>query len=266
VKSPRVIAISGASSGLGAALAREYAAPGKILALAARRIDRLRQLAHECEKRGASVLCRQVDVRDFRQITRWVEETEQSTPVDLMIANAGVFSGHGPEGQMESIPELVRLVETNLAGAIATFGAMAEHMRKRRHGHIAIISSLAAIQPLADAPVYSATKAGVMAYGEAMREYLADDNIAVSIVLPGHMKTAQTTVHAGVLAGIISSGKAAAIIRKRLDRGQSYIAFPHSMHILVRLGRLLPWPLRAWTNRPFRFHVKPALKQDDEYE
>jgi len=266
VKSPKKIAITGASSGLGAALAREYAAPGITLALAARRIDRLQKVARQCEEQGATVTCKQVDVRDPKQTAAWVEETEQNTRVDLMIANAGVFSGHGPEGQMETTTNIVRQIETNLIGTTATVNAILKHMRKRRSGHVAMLSSLAAVQPLADAPGYSASKAGIMAYGEALREFLENDDITVSVILPGHIDTAQTASHVGRVSGIISSKKAAATIRKQLDKGRTFITFPLMMYILLVLGRLLPWPLRAWTNRPFRFHVKQASGQDERYD
>ena len=260
--SPKTIAITGASSGLGAALAREYAAPGIVLALAARRLDKLEEVAAACKKHGANTICRQVDVRQHKQIAAWIKQTEANSPIDLLIANAGIFSGHGKDGQLETALELTAQIETNLVGTATTANAVAKCMRTRKRGHIALLSSLAALQPLADAPGYSASKAGILAYGEALREFLIKDGITVSVILPGHIKTAQTAVHVGDLTGLISTRKAAAIIRKRLDRGQTFIAFPRSMHLLVRLGRLLPWQLRAKANRPFRFHVaRPKTDQ-----
>lgn len=255
MKSPKTIAITGASRGLGAALAREYAAPGIRLCLAARSLERLEDVAGQCQKLGAEVSCKQVDVTRHEQTSTWIEEIEQSSPIDLLIANAGIFTGHGANGQMETNHEISKLIETNLIGTTTTVNAVVGYMRKRRTGHIAMLSSLGALQPLADAPGYSATKAGILAYGEALREYLIKDRVTVSVIFPGHIKTAQTSVHVGDLTGIISSKDAAAIIRKRLDRGATFIAFPQSMHLLVRLGRLLPWRLRAKANRPFRFHV-----------
>ena len=252
---PETIAITGASSGLGAALAREYAAPGIRLFLAARRIDRLTEVADACIERGADVSCAEVDVRELAQTAIWIEAVEQNSPIDLIIANAGIFSGNGERGQMESPEDLAAQIETNLVGTATTVNIAALFMRKRQRGHIAMVSSLAALQPMADAPGYSAAKAGILAYGDAVREYLAKDGIRVSVILPGHIKTAQTSVHIGDLTGMISPEAAAATIRQGLDRGKTFIAFPRSMHILVRLGRLLPWRLRAIANRPFRFHV-----------
>jgi len=257
VKRPRKVAITGASSGLGAALAREYAGPGRSLALSARRLDKLAQIKRDCEERGADVSVRSLDVTDVKQVEAWVDEIERSGPVDLLIANAGIFTGHGADGQWETMADLVRQIDTNLTGTMATISGIAPRMQTRGHGHIAMVSSLAALQPLADAPGYSAAKAGILAYGEAIREYLADDNVTVSIILPGNIATAQTAVQIGAQPGIITAEKAAQVIRRRLDRGRTIIAFPDIMHWLIRLERVLPWRVRAWTHRPFRFHVDP---------
>lgn len=255
MQSPRTIAITGASSGLGAALAVEYARPGVTLAFAARRTELLRQVEVACVERGAKVTWAHVDVRDIEQVEAWVAGID---PIDLLIANAGVFSGNGPGDILESSTDAASQIATNLVGTIATANAAARQMKRRRQGHIALVSSLAAIMPLADAPAYSASKAGILAYGEALREYLAASSVTVSVILPGHIATAQTSVHAGPLPGIIPAEQAARIIHRRLERRETFIAFPRHMHWMIRLGRFLPWRARARANRPFRFHVTTA--------
>lgn len=262
MKSPRTIMITGAGSGLGAALALEYAAPGRNLVLAVRRPDRARAVERQCAALGATVVLKQLDICATERIEDWLDAVEQATPIDLLIANAGIFCGHGADGRMEAADEVARQIATNLTGTIATVSAVARRMKARRRGQIALVSSLAAIQPLADAPVYSATKAGLMAYGDALREYLAADRVTVSTILPGHIATGQTAVHAGRLVGVLSPERAARIIRTRLGRGRAVIAFPLALQVLVRLGRLLPWRVRAWGNRPFRFHVQPVADGD----
>ena len=136
-------------------------------------------------------------------------------------------------------------------------------MRARKSGRIAIVGSLAALQPLADAPAYSASKAGVISYGEALREWLLPDNVAVSLIYPGHIKTSQVAHHVGALPLIVSADKAAAKIKKDLDRGRSFIAFPQRLLWLIRVGRLLPWRLRARLGRPMRFHVSKRSRATD---
>jgi len=169
--------------------------------------------------------------------------------------NAGVFTGNGANGDAETVDEIAWLVRTNLDGAMMTIAATLPMMRARKNGRIAIIGSLAALQPLADAPAYSASKAGVMSYGEALREWLLPDNVAVSLIYPGHMRTQQVSHHVGPLPLIISADKAAAKIKRGLDRGRSFIAFPKRLLWLIRAGRLLPWRLRAQLGGTLRFHV-----------
>jgi short-subunit dehydrogenase len=182
-------------------------------------------------------------------------EFDSTHEIELLIVNAGVFTGHASDGSLETPEEISWQVRTNLEGAAATINSALPGLRARKTGHIAIIGSLAALQPLADAPGYSASKAGIMAYGEALREFLIPDNITVSLVYPGHIETAQVTRHVGALPGLLSAEKAAAIIKRSLDRKKSFIAFPRHMLWLIRAGRLLPWRLRALAGRDFRFSV-----------
>src|SRR5262249_50095998 len=136
-------------------------------------------------------------------------------------------------------------------------------MRARQRGRVAIVGSLAALHPLADAPAYSASKAGVMAYGEALREWLAPDHIAVSLIYPGHIKTAQVEHHVGALPRIVSPETAARIIKRGLDRGRASIAFPKALLWLIRAGRFVPWRMRALLGAGTRFYVaKPGQRNE----
>jgi short-subunit dehydrogenase len=94
-----------------------------------------------------------------------------------------------------------------------------------------------------------------MSYGEALREWLLPDNVAVSLIYPGHIATGQTNGHVGSLPLMLSADAAAARIKRGLDRRRSFIAFPRRMLWLIRAGRLLPWRARAWFGRGLRFHV-----------
>ncbi len=120
---------------------------------------------------------------------------------------------------MEDSGEIVGMLRTNLEAAILTIAAALPQMRARRSGRIAIIGSLAALQPLADSPTYSASKAGLMAYGEALREWLLPDAVAVSLVYPGHIATDQDARHVGALPLIMTADAAAARVKRGLDRG-----------------------------------------------
>ena len=253
---PSTILITGASRGLGRALALEYAAPGRVLGLAGRREDLLRGVARECEERGASVISAAFDVADRAATRDWMERVHRERPIDLLIVNAGCFHGNGARGAFEPLDSALRQVRTNLMGAITTVDAAVPLMRARRSGQIAIIVSLAALQPLADAPAYTASKAGLAGYGEALRELLGPEGIRVTLVYPGHIDTEQTAHHVGRLPMMITPERAASRIRRGLARGRGSITFPLPLAWLIGSGRLLPWRLRAFLGRPFRFHVE----------
>jgi short-subunit dehydrogenase len=262
---PRTVLITGASAGLGAALALAYAEPGRTLVLVARRAEALAGTAARCEAQGADVVTQCCDVRDRGGLQRFVAAVERVLPgdrgIDLAIVNAGLFSGRADASVRadaavtEPASEADEVLSVNLAGAIATVDAVLPGMRRRRSGRIALISSLAALQPLADAPAYSASKAGLAAYGEALRDLLAGEGIGVSVVLPGHIQTAQTAGHRGPLPLLMTTGDAAQRIRRGLDAGRATIAFPRRLLWLIRIGRLLPPGLRRRALAGQRFTV-----------
>src|SRR5690606_15725519 len=136
---------------------------------------------------GAQVAVHTCDVTDEGAVSDWLSRIEAEQPVDLLIVNAGLFDGNGPAAQLETAEEARRVIETNLTAAIFCAQAAMRHMVPRRRGHIAFVSSLAAIVPLADAPSYSASKAGLVAYAAALRELLLEHGIRVTTILPGHV-------------------------------------------------------------------------------
>jgi len=149
------------------------------------------------------------DVTDAAAMEKVISDWDREHPVDLVIANAGVFDGHGPDGRMELMHEIDAQVRINLLGLMATVNAVLPHMRERRCGTIALVGSLAALQPLADAPGYSASKAGAMAYGEALQEYLHGQGVRIALIYPGHIATAQVAGHVGALPHLTTPEAAA---------------------------------------------------------
>jgi len=164
--------------------------------------------------RGATVFIWTGYVSDAAAVAKWYGDADDRVPFDLVIANAGVFDGHGGGARMETSSEATQLVATNLLGAIYTAHAAMPRMIARRSGHIALMSSLAARLPLADAPAYSATKAGLLAYAEDWREYLLPYDVCVSTILPGHVRTAQTDLHEGPMPFILAPEEAAQRVRR----------------------------------------------------
>lgn len=264
VPPPRTIVITGASAGLGAALALAYAAPGRKLVLMARDASRLEAVATACRARDANVEIALADVTDAPAVAAIIQAQHKASPIDLVIANAGVFTGNGSrysENPLESPADIAWMCRINLEGVANVVQPALVEMRKRKSGHIAIVGSLAALQPLADAPGYSASKAGVMAYGEALQEYLIPSGILVSLIYPGHIKTAQVEDHVGALPFMLEPDAAAAIIKRGLDEKKATIAFPWQLLMLIRAGRMLPWRLRALAGKDFRFHVNKTPRQ-----
>lgn len=255
---PACVAITGASRGLGRALAIAYAEAGRRLALTARDATLLEQVAEECRRRGAEVETCIADVTTPGALAAWLRALDARQPIDLLIANAGRFDGRRGGADGEAMDDAIGVLRVNLEGVVRTIDAVLPLMIARRRGHIAVISSLAAVYPLADAPAYSASKAGLAAYGESLRELVASHGVAVAVVYPGHIATRQTEVQDGAVHMLMTPEVAAQRIRKGLARRRSRIWLPLTMALLARLGGALPPKLRQWTGRGFRFRVRES--------
>nr|WP_321980757.1 SDR family NAD(P)-dependent oxidoreductase [uncultured Cohaesibacter sp.] len=252
---PRSILITGASRGLGAALARAYAAAGVDLILTARSLEALASICAECQASGAKVRCLPLDLTSEASIDDALAEIDLIGLPDLLIANAGVYSGRQENGLLEPRDTQNQQLSVNLTGTIQFLDQCAQGMKDRGSGHLALISSLAAIQPQPDSPVYSASKAGLAFWGRSMAEDLADHGVQISIVYPGHIESQQTEMQVGALPGLMPAPRAAEIIRKGIDKKRARIIFPRHLYWLILVSNLLPGWLRRRFNRPFRYHV-----------
>lgn len=253
----QTILITGASTGLGAALARQLAAPGVTLILCARRLAPLETLADSLRAAGAEVIAEAVDVADQSAVIQWAERMWKRGPVDLAVFNAGIFAGRTPDGLAEEAQAAATVIATNLTGAVTPALVLSARMRQRRAGQLVFISSLAAFGPLADAPSYSASKAGLTAFARALREDLAPDGVHVKIVHPGHVETCQTAQHIGSLPGIVTADRAARLVLRAIHSNRSEHAFPKHLRLALGLMALLPWRWQMRLNAPHRFRVRP---------
>ena len=186
----KLILITGASSGIGAACARRFAAEGASLVLWARRHDRLETLAAELRQRdGTAVRSAQVDVRDRAAVNRAAEELAAASSVpDVLINNAGLASGLARihEGDPD---DWDRMIDTNLKGLLNVTRAILPRMVARRRGHVVNIGSTAGHMTYPMGNVYNATKFGVRALTEGMNLDVAGTPIRVSSVDPGFVET-----------------------------------------------------------------------------
>jgi short-subunit dehydrogenase len=232
------ILITGASSGLGAALAHAYAAPGITLALFGRNEERLTEVAKQCEAKGATVQCVLVDVRDRDAMQEAIHALDDAKPFNLVIANAGISAGTFT-GE-KNFDAAHGVFDVNLQGVLHTMHPIITRMVARKHGQIAIISSLAGIMPWPGAAAYSASKAAVRYYGEALRPQLAKRNVWVSVVCPGWIHTPLVAVNKFPMPFIMSSERAARIIQQGISARKTRISFPFSLYFALRVLQALP--------------------------
>ncbi|MFO1117370.1 MAG: SDR family NAD(P)-dependent oxidoreductase [Beijerinckiaceae bacterium] len=236
----RSILITGASSGIGRAVAVEYAAPGVRLVLVGRDTARLEQAAERCRDKGAEVETALVDVRDRQAMHDFIRAADAKAPLDLVLANAGINTGL-PAGALAEDPEAVRgILSINLIGALNTVEPIIEPMCARGRGVIALTGSIAAIRGLPYSPSYCAFKAAVHVYAEALRGTLARKGVAVSLIVPGFVHTALNEKLVAPKPLAMTDDRAARIIRRGLDRGRAVIAFPKLLYWGARLATVLP--------------------------
>lgn len=239
MRDPRTVLITGATSGIGDALARAYAGPGVTLLLLGRSAERLERVAAVCREAGAAVYAATLDVADRTEMTTWIAEADDRAPVDLVIANAGISAGAGGPGG-ESDAQTRKVFAVNLDGVLNTVLPLIPRMRTRRRGQIAIMSSLAGYRGVAGAPAYCGSKAAVKAWGEGLRGALRADGLEVSVICPGFVESRMTAGNRFPMPFLMPADKAARLIRRRLARNRPRISFPWPMAALAWLGAALP--------------------------
>jgi short-subunit dehydrogenase len=238
VKNFRSILLTGAGSGLGAALARRYAAPGVRLALVGRNEARLAQVAADCVARGATVERASIDVTERAALAAWITAADEAMPFDLVIANAGISGGTSGLGESSDQSRLI--FATNLDGVLNTIDPILPRMRRRGAGAVALMSSLASFRGLPGAPAYGASKAAVRVLGEALRGDYMPSGVIVSVICPGFVTTPMTARNRFHMPFLMTAERAAEIMVRDLARGKARIAFPWPMYALARLIAALP--------------------------
>jgi short-subunit dehydrogenase len=245
-KKPGTVLITGATGGIGTALALNYAAPGRTLILHGRDRTRLTSLCRSCQERGAQVIEVTFDLRESRAAEAEFRRISESHSVDLVIANAGITRMLSGSEEPESLETAHEVLSINLEGALATIAGVLPEMRRRRRGQIAIMSSLAAYYGLARTPAYCASKAALKVYGESLRAWLAPQGIAVSVILPGYVDTPMTDSLRGPKPSVLPPEKAALLIRRGLEHNRARIAFPRALAWGMPWLTVLPAPIAEW--------------------
>lgn len=237
IKNAQNILITGASSGIGQALAVYYAQNGaQNLFICGRNADRLAETTKSCERYGATVYSKIAGVTDKETISEWINECEKTTPLHLVIANAGVAT-------LSEIPDnIYNTFTTNIFGVLNTVIPTIEiyKQRKDKQKAIAIISSIAGYHGLPSCPSYSASKACVKAWGEALRGDLLQYNINVSTICPGFVRSRITDKNTCPMPFFWETEKAAEVIATRIDKNIGLIAFPWPVRFSAWFMSILP--------------------------
>lgn len=233
------IVITGASSGIGEALALDYAGPGIALALTGRDAARLEAVAAACRAKGATVHADIVDVTDRTGLGDWLSRFDDVYPVDLVIANAGI-SIDKDNSSIADFSIVRRTLDVNLGGVLNTVEPLIGRMMKRQSGQIAIVSSLASYIGLPYSAAYSASKAAVRVWGESIRYVLKRSGVGVSVICPGFVVSRITASSPFKMPFMMSAERASHIIRAGLARNKARIAFPLPTKAAVWFGTMLP--------------------------
>jgi short-subunit dehydrogenase len=246
---PATVLITGATGGIGAALARGYAQPGRTLILHGRDASRLASLTRECESQGAQVHTVIFDWQDAESGISILRTLSSQHVIDLAIVNAGVSRAIGEGLEVERWDVARAVLAVNLDGAIATVAGVLPEMRRRGSGQIAIVSSLAAYVGLPVTPTYCASKAALKVYGEALRGWLAPQGIAVNVVLPGFVRTPMSDRFEGAKPWLMAPERAATLMRRGLERNRARIAFPRPLAWGMWCLSVLPAAVSQWMLR-----------------
>jgi len=235
----RVAVVTGASSGIGWALAKVLAAEGWKVGLVARRADLLTTLAGEIRAVDGTAAQASADVGDRQQTLAAIHAlAAELGPVDLLIANAGV--GKPTLLNPINIADVEAMIRVNLLGVVYSIEAVLPSMLERRSGHLAAMSSLGSYKGLPGESAYCASKAAVNTYMEGLRIQLRSRGIAVTTICPGFIRTPMTAVNTSPMPFLLEPDEAARRMVRALNRKQKVYNFPWQMNWLMKLVAWLP--------------------------
>jgi len=261
--SAKHVVLTGASSGIGRALALRYARERARLTLLGRDAARLQAAADECRAQGAAevaVSC--VDVQDRAGMAQAIGAAFAAEPIDVLVANAGVATGLSP-GQILESPDSVRAaLAINVAGVFNTIEPALLPMTGRGSGTIAVVGSMAGVRGLPYSPAYCASKAAVHCYAESLRGVMARHGVGVSLIVPGFVKTPMSQRTKSWQPGLMEASEFAEIVWRGLERRKAVIAAPLYIYYALRLFSLLPPRLVDWGMNRFTAEVPETAERE----
>ena len=251
--SGKVVLITGASSGIGRALAGELCKRGATLGLLARRADLLNELVREIEGAGCRALALPADVTDASAVRKASDELrEQFGRIDMLVANAGV--GATSDAKELDPQDVARIININVLGVVNSVTAVLPEMVKQGSGQLVAISSLAAYRGLPKSGAYCASKAAVSAFFESLRVDLRGTGLDVTIIHPGFIKTPLTAGREAQMPYLMELDDAIRKIVRAIEARKKSYAFPWQLATIVRAAMLMPVPMydRMISKRSYR--------------
>lgn len=237
------IIITGASSGIGQALALRYAGPDVTMGLMGRDVERLEAVVIACRAKGAKVDAISMDVADRASMEHWILSFDDAyNGVDLVFANAGQGGTDAVEPSIESLGSARRMFATNIDGVLNTIDPLLPRMAARGKGQVALMASLAGYVGMGSAPAYSASKGFVKIYGEGLRASMHKYGIKVNVICPGFVRSRITDKNRFKMPFFMEAEDAADVIFDGIEKNKARIAFPWPMSFGVWFISVLP----AW--------------------
>jgi NADP-dependent 3-hydroxy acid dehydrogenase YdfG len=238
----KVVFLTGASSGIGEALALAMAKRGATLGLLARRTELLKDLAEKCEKYGGKARYFAVDVTDAKAVAAAAETLRNEFgKIDILIANAGI-GGNNTETRNLNTEAVAKVININLLGAVNAVSAVLPSMLENKSGQLVAISSLAGFRGLPKSAAYSASKAGMTAFFESVRLDCLDKGVDVTIIQPGFIKTPLTSGRANKMPFLMELEDSIPHFISAIENRVKFAAFPWQLATFVRVSRIFP----AW--------------------
>ena len=231
------ILITGASSGIGAEFARQYASKENELFLLARREEKLQKLQNELSKKCKNITLIVVDVSDFTLLQTKLREVET---VDMVILNAGISLGH-THTNIPTIEEFKNLYDVNVLSQHAVLEIVLPKMLLQKHGKIVFISSLSSLFTMPSAKVYASSKRALNAYAEGIRYKYASEGIKVITLLPGFIKSELTDKNDFYMPFFLQTEEAVKKMCRAIEKNRRFFAFPLRFYLLIRLLGWLPY-------------------------
>ena len=236
-----IIWITGASSGIGRALALSFANDGRKVAVSARNVDKLREL----EALSPNIKAFPLDVSDPAAVAPVVADIERTLgTIGLALLNAGVW--YPMTASTYDLAKATAAVHVNYLGVMNTLAPVMAAMIARRRGHIALVSSVAGFRGLPKGAAYSPTKAAVISLAESLYSELKLKGVQITVINPGFIKTPMTDINTFPMPFIIEVDDAVRTIRRGLERGKFEIVFPARMAVMMKTLRVLPYRVFFW--------------------